>query len=164
MSLNLEGEFGIGPEKAAAIADHFRAADQQYFESAGFGHSDILLDAFGTYYDTFGPVNFAAIEQVFRTHGLHTHFLAVETEQFERLGGVEVVDINDVFANNPSPKPMPYGYLAAASPEQLQDNLRRLRVQNYDPAENLRRLRMAGTVIPKKGPEGQKSPTAMRIN
>src|SRR6185369_8787578 len=140
--MNLESEFGIDPKKAAAIADHFREADQQQIGDNEGAFKGILR----TYRKKFGDVNIAALEQIFRDNNFNTHFLAVPSDLVKALLPIQrVVDVNDMLERRPAPRSKPFAFVVYPSLALLKLSAAHGGI-NYDPEVNMEQLRNAGMI------------------
>lgn len=141
--MSLESEFGIDPEAAAAIADYFREADERFHE----GEKRALDRPMRGYQRQFGPLNMAALEQIFRDHDFHTHFLAISADFVKKADPRNrVLDINDALSGKLYPRSAPFGFMVYPSREELQASIGRMGIR-YIPEINLRLLQIAGIIV-----------------
>jgi hypothetical protein len=98
----------IDPERSAAIADHFRDADQKYHE----GDMDAFTQPIRGYRSMFGDINIADLELVFRQHDFHTHFFAFPAVMVHLTSETgRVIDLNDGLAGKSNPRGRKVGFL-----------------------------------------------------
>lgn len=141
--MGLSPEFGIGPEKEAAIVDYFREADR----IVNINSSD-LFERVVHYMEQFGRINFAALEQIFRAHNFNTHHVAVRSALMEQKNpGSVAADVNAFYFDN---KIIRVAYVVATvgSLSQAQNKAREYGME-YHPVKNLEHLKVAGDLVQK---------------
>lgn len=156
--MSIENEFEINPSQAAAIAEHFREADLKM--RAGLGTLD---EKYAEHAIAFGGLNFAVLENVFRTHGLSAHFLAVPSHVIEKSNPqVMIIDFNDMFFRQKETR-KPFVALVFPNAAELRGFVDGFSIP-YNPRENLKKLRQAGVFTQRPEFVYRGTPETRRMN